>query len=49
MNTVENALAIAANLNALGKKASAYGMKAYGHNHVLALPSPLESARSRPA
>jgi sugar phosphate isomerase/epimerase len=33
MNTLSNALAIAAKLNAVGKKAAAYGMKVYGHNH----------------
>jgi len=33
MNTLSNALAIAANLNAMGQKAAAYGMKVYGHNH----------------
>jgi sugar phosphate isomerase/epimerase len=33
MNTLENALAIAANLNELGRRAAPYGMKVYGHNH----------------
>lgn len=33
MNTLENALAIARNLNELGKRAHARGLKVYGHNH----------------
>jgi len=33
MDTLENALAIAKNLNELGKKAAARGLKVYGHNH----------------
>ncbi len=33
MDTLENALAIAKNLNEVGKKAGARGLKVYGHNH----------------
>jgi sugar phosphate isomerase/epimerase len=33
MNTLENALAVAKNLNELGKKAGARGLNVYGHNH----------------
>ena len=33
MDTLQDALDIAANLNALGKKAAARGLKVYGHNH----------------
>ena len=33
MDTLEDALAIAKNLNEVGKKAGARGLKVYGHNH----------------
>ena len=33
MNTLENALAVANNLNDLGRRAAARGLKVYGHNH----------------
>ena len=42
MNTLENALEVARNLNELGKRAHARGLKVYGHNHDAEFRTKLE-------